>query len=166
MAFDYVGKDKNELRNWKDHRGFSLPNFHKSLYSDPAARPFWFWTLIMKKYRLMLSYRSPYGMLENIWLSFQKKKKEKKYNSCRTKHYCRSYYYFFNRNADINVVIKIESTWSRCLRCWILSAMRILNCKEEGELSISQQNDWHEQYNFPKEDNAIFFSPKRLLHLI
>ena len=44
--------------------------------------------------------------------------------------------------------------------------MRILNCKEEGELSISQQNDWHEQYNFPKEDNAIFFSPKRLLHLI
>ena len=25
----------------------------------------------------MVSYRSPYGMLENIWLSFQKKKKKK-----------------------------------------------------------------------------------------
>ena len=37
-------------------------------------------------------------------------------------------------------------------------AMRILNCKEAGELSISQQNDWQEQYNFPKEDhNEIFF---------
>ena len=36
--------------------------------------------------------------------------------------------------------------------------MRILNCKEAGGLSISQQNDWQEQYNFPKEDhNEIFF---------
>lgn len=107
-------------------------------------------------------------MLENIWLSFQNKKKKKNTTAAaRNIIVSRSYYYFFfYRNADIDVVIKIESTWSRCLRCWILSAMRILNCKEEGELSISLQNDWHEQYNFPKEDNAIFFSPKRLLHLI
>ena len=67
---------------------------------------------------------------------------------------------FFYQNADINVVIKTDvSVVEFC-------AMLILNCKEAGELSISQQNDWHEQYNFPKEDNEIFFSPKRLLHLI
>ena len=114
----------------------------------------------------MLSYRSPYGMLENIWLSFQKKKKKRNTTAAARNIIVVVIITLFYRNADINVLIKIESTWSRCLRCWILSAMRILNCKEEGELSISQQNDWHEQYNFPKEDNAIFFSPKRLLHLI
>lgn len=97
----------------------SLPNFHKSPYSNFAVRPFWFWNLIMKKHRLILSYRSPYGMLENFWLSLQKKK-EKNTTAAARNIIVVVIITFFYQNADINVVIKIENTWSRCLCCWIL----------------------------------------------